>query len=218
MIYFLCGDNTDVRKQAIKDLVNDLERGNQSLVAQFDETNWSPHAILSYSESGGLFDTTYIVIIDRVLEDKEKLSFCVEHLNTFTESKNHFIFSETKSTKELLKPFEKAGAVIQKYNIETKVAKRGPNPFLLADAFGKKDKKTAWMLYVKAIEGGESPEAIAGMIFWKIKSMVSGGRTQPFEKEELLNCSRELVSIYHRARSEGSDLSIGLEQFILKSL
>lgn len=218
MIYFYYGDDTDARKHAITEFVKEIGRDAQTLVAQFDDTNWAPHAILSYSESAGLFDTTYIVVIDRVLEDKEKFIFCVENLEIFASSKNHFIFSETKATKELLKPFEKVSAVIEKFVIENKIAKKGPSPFLLADAFGKRDKKAAWTLYVKAIEGGESPEAISGMLFWKIKTMIVSGRVQPFEKEALLDCSRDLVSIYHRARSEGSDLSIGLEQFILKSL
>lgn len=218
MIYFYYGDDTDMRKQAIEELVKDVGRDTQTLVAQFDETNWVPHAILSYSESGGLFDTTYIVVIDRVFDDKEKFQFVVQNLELFADSKNHFIFSETKAIKEVLKPFEKAGATIEKFVVDAKPAARGPSPFLLADAFGKKDKKTAWTLYTKAILAGESPEAIAGMMFWKIKSMLSSGRTSPFEKAELLDCSRSLVSIYHRARSEGSDLSVGLEQFILKSL
>ena len=219
MIYLYYGDDTDVRKEKITDLVRDLSSEHETLVAQFDESNWAPHAILSYTESAGLFDTTYVVVIDRVFDDKEKIAFILENISRFSSSKNHFIFSEMRATKEMLKPFEKVRASIEKIEVKVKNKIIAPSPFLLADAFGRKDKKTAWVLYTKAIMAGEPAESISGMIFWKVKSMLSSGRTKPFTENELMNCSRELVSLYHNARSEdGGELSVSLEQFLLKAL
>ena len=217
MIYLLYGENGEERKKVVNETVNSLAQTENSFVSRFDETNWSTHTILSYAESAGLFGTNYIVIIDRIFNDEEKLNFIISNLSIFAESANHFIFSENKILKETLKNFEKHNSKIE-YFSSIKKEKESTNHFALADAFAKKDKKTAWLLYVKAIEGGEAPESITGMLFWKIKTMILSGRITPFKKEEINQISSTIVSIYHKARSDGTDLTISLEQFILKSL
>ena len=91
------------------------------------------------------------------------------------------------------------------------------NIFGITDAFAKHDKVMTWVLYRRGIEGGVEPEAIAGILFWKIKTMILSGNYL-FDKDELKRQSSRIVSIYHKAHRGESDFSIGLEQFILSSL
>lgn len=219
MITLYYGDDSDKRIQAVNAHIHDIvSEYSDTAVARFDETNWSPHTILSYTESAGLFGTMFIVVIDRVCDDGEKLDFILTHIDRFTTSTNQFIFSETKILKDILKKFENTGASIHVYSKTKQIQQKNNDAFLIANAFGLKDKKKTWTLYVQQIEQGESPEAISGMLFWKIKSMLSSGRISPYTKDELTTLSSKIVSIYHNARISGEDLAVSLEQFILKSL
>lgn len=218
MISVFYGDDADARRDAVSLFIKNITSDHETLVAQFDDSNWSPRTIMSYSESQGLFATTYVVVLNQVLEDKDKFAFVQESLDLLVSSKNYFIFVESKMNKDILKPFEKAKADIKKFQLEKK-PKVSSNAFALADAFANKDKKNAWVLFTNAMAREESPEAIAGMLFWKIKTMIVSGRTRPFEKAELQQCSRDLIGLYHAARREnGAELSVLLEQFILRAL
>jgi len=219
MIEVYYGDDFHKRTKEINNTINTLVSTKEnSLVARFDETNWSEHTILSYTESQGLFDTQYVVVFDRVCDDKNKIEFIFQNIERFNFSPNSFIFSENIILKDVLKKFEKAGATINSCLLQKTIKPKSNDVFAIANAFGVKDKKTAWVLYLKQIEQGESPEAIAGMLFWKIKTMIVSQKFSPFTKQELQKLSSGIVSIYHNARVAGDNLTINLEKFILKSL
>ncbi len=73
-------------------------------------------------------------------------------------------------------------------------------------------------MYMSIIEKGEAPEAIAGMLFWKIKTLLTGSSTKPFTRPELLQASSSLVDIYHKSHRGECDMEQALEQFILTTL
>ena len=108
-------------------------------------------------------------------------------------------------------------ATVEKF--ENKELKKIPpiNTFSIADAFAKGNKIEAWTLYRRAIELGVEPEAISGMLFWKIKTMILNGN-KVFSIKELQNQSKNIVSLYHNSHKGNCDFVVGLEQFILSSL
>lgn len=219
MIMFYYGDNVDSRTKAVHSQIDTLVSHNTNTsIARFDETNWSEHTILSYTESSGLFDSTYIIVFDRVFEDSSKLDFLLKNIEIFNSSSNYFIFIENKVTKEVLKKIETTNSIVENFPLEKKIKAKTADAFAIANAFGQKDKKNTWFLYIQHIEKGESPEAISGMLFWKIKTMISSRKVSPYTKEELIQISSDLVSVYHEARLSGFDLTISLERFILRSL
>lgn len=107
------------------------------------------------------------------------------------------------------------------------------NPFQICDAFAYKDRKTAWILFQKALFNGITAEEVFWKIWWQIKTLIlvknqpHGLNLHPFvikktlrninnfTKEELNNLSWQLVSLYHKTRKGQAEFEIGLEKFIL---
>ena len=127
-------------------------------------------------------------------------------------SQNVFIFVEGALLKSPLGAFEKAGAQVQVF---TAAPKERPNFFALADALAIRDRKRLWVLYVKAMPRGASPEELSGILFWKIKDMFSSGRSGKFSSEEIQKLASKLVALYHDSHRGLVDFETGLERFIL---
>ncbi|MBU2109352.1 hypothetical protein KKB71_00115 [Patescibacteria group bacterium] len=107
------------------------------------------------------------------------------------------------------------------------------NPFQICDAFAYKDRKTAWILFQKALFNGITAEEVFWKIWWQIKTLIlvknqpHGLNLHPFvikktlrninnfTKEELNNLSWQLVNLYHKTRKGQAEFEIGLEKFIL---
>ena len=120
---------------------------------------------------------------------------------------------------------------------EKKKAEWGNNiGFLLADAFGEKDKKNIWVLFQKAMRAGSSAEELHGTLFWQVKTILLTKKTKSaeeagvklfpyskavrfaknFTEEELEEILSRLVDMYHGIRMEGGELDVELEKFLLR--
>ncbi len=139
-----------------------------------------------------------------------------DDLTFFKDSKTIFIFLEDKLLASEQKKYIKY-AQVEKFEEKKIIQVPKVNTFAIADAFARHDKIGTWMLYREAIEAGTSPEAISGILFWKIKTMILEG-TKTFSINNLKNQSSAIVSLYHRAHRGESDFTLGLEQFILTTL
>ncbi|MEW5907872.1 MAG: DNA polymerase III subunit delta [Patescibacteria group bacterium] len=133
---------------------------------------------------------------------------------------------------------------IEKYELGgelERVEKNNYNPFAVGDAVALKQKIKAWILFQEAILSGIDPEEIFWKILWQIKNLslvkrLSSMKMKNIEKEtgfhpyvvkktltninsfsqeELNELSWQLIDVYHRSRNGQSDLSSGLENFIL---
>lgn len=134
------------------------------------------------------------------------------------DSPNSIFVIERELTKDIVKAFEKSGAHIFLCDEPKEAKKKMFNVFSITDAFAARDKKGAWLLYREAVEGGESPEAVVGILFWMIKSLLSKKRFFKWKQEELEHASRELVRIVHEAHNGLFDLEEELERFLLKTV
>jgi DNA polymerase III delta subunit len=175
----------------------------------------SKDLLLNYASTNSLFGDSPIVKLDNILRSGE-IEFLAEDLLTLKDSETIFIFLEDKLLAADEKKYKKYAEIVK---FEEKAIKQAPkvNVFAIADAFSKRDKINTWILYRDAIERGTEPEAISGMLFWKIKTMLLSN-SQNFPRERLLEQSSSIVSLYHRAHRGELDLVIGLEQFILGAL
>lgn len=84
------------------------------------------------------------------------------------------------------------------------------NIFALADAFGSRDKKRAWVLYQQALLAGVPAERIFFTLVWKVRSMLLLKKN--FERELL---SERLVIGYHQARRGEGEIETLVEKTIL---
>lgn len=84
------------------------------------------------------------------------------------------------------------------------------NTFPLADAFGSKDKRKAWILYQQALLAGVVADRIFFTLMWKLKSMMSFRRDESLE-----NLSLRMIIGYHQARRGEGEIETFLEKTIL---
>lgn len=210
MIYICVGNNAQKRKEFISKITNN--RDYISLTPK----SFSKEILLSYAQEVSLFGGFPIINIENVLLENEPM-LLDEDLAILKKSETIFVFIEDKLLVSEENKYKKYAEKIERF--EEKIIKTKPKntPFAIADAFARKDKIGAWVLYIKAIDSGMEPEGIAGMLFWKIKNMILFG-SKIFKKEQLKIFSSEIISLYHKAHNGEIDFYIGLEQFILKAL
>lgn len=209
MIYILAGNDTNKKS----DYIIKLAQGGESF---FIASNiLTKEMIYNYSTNVSIFGDSPIIISENVFTEGV-LNFSSDELLSLKDSKTIFIFKEDKMLASDQKKYGKYGEV-KIFEDKKSVTSPKFNVFSITDAFASRDKVGTWVLYNNAIENGVEPEAIAGVIFWKIKNMILNGNRQ-FTKEELKKQSSSIVSLYHLAHRGESDFTIGLEQFILNSL
>ncbi len=209
MIYILAGTDRKKRSTYLTTLTKDSE------VISFSGTAVSSEALLQYANSSSLFGTMPAVVIDNAIKENKAL-LPVFVLSALQNSATIFAFLEDKLLAADEKKYTKYATTVR---FEEKKSSDAPkvNTFAIADAYGKRDKAGTWALYCQAVENGTEPEAICGMIFWKIKTLIQNG-TKVFTIEDLKKYSGRLVSLYHQAHRGECDFTIGLEQFILSTL
>lgn len=174
-----------------------------------------------------------VTLLDTPSERAEALEQVLALAPELAESSNIFVLLEGK----LLAPFAKT---LKQYattyeEVATASVAEKFNVFALADALARRDKKSLWVLFLRAQNAGLKPEEIIGTLFWQIKSMRLAVRTknadeaglksfvytkarrgaEKFKPGELDNLSRSLVCLYHDAHLGKLDIDLALERWVL---
>ena len=226
MLYVICGTDRDKTREKAVDLRGSLlkKRPDASLFT-LEPSDVSADRLDELSSSQGLFENKYIVFADRLFEDEEVRQIFLDRLDSVATSPNIFILLEGKITKDIER------------KLENHICCSGGSPeiFALADALGKKDTKSMWVLYRKALDNNDVPEEIHGILWWQLKSIAlaqkcknaaeaginpfvyskSKGFSKNFKLEEIDRLLSRMVSIYHEAHRGIADFEIALEKFVL---
>lgn len=234
MLYLIHGSDTlKTRKEANKLASSLLSKRPNSNIFKLNEENFSTEKIEEFSESSGLFESKYIVIIDGILSGlKDNKEVLIDFLPRLSESENVFIVLDKELPASTLKKIEKFSKQIWVFQKE--VGENKFNVFALSDAVGNRDKKRAWEILIKAREAGIPNEELYGIIFWQLKSMgiqnefsLEDCGEKPFvynkakrfannfKEGEVRDKLLELLDIYHLARRGGVDFEDSLERFVL---
>jgi len=135
-------------------------------------------------------------------------------------SPHYFTFIEEKLLKKPTDMVTKAGAEVVVYATKKKdtgaSASGSFNLFAITYAFAARDRKKLWLLLHEALQSGAVPEAVAGMLHWKVRDMLSKGEKGKFSSLELRRISKELVTVYHDSHRGVGDLSLLLERYLLR--
>jgi hypothetical protein len=121
--------------------------------------------------------------------------------------------------KATLDAFKKAGQKrleIKSFELP-KEKKEKFNNFLLANAFGAKDKLNLWIYFRQAMDKGVGMEELIGVLFWKIKDMILKKDFRKFSEMELKNSASRISYLLPQARKIGIDPEIAFEQFLLEA-
>jgi DNA polymerase III delta subunit len=209
MIYILLGNDTKKKNAQVESFAKGY------IVTPVSNTVVSKELLMTYASTISLFGEAPCIILDKVLSEGE-ITLSKSDLTTLKDSATLFIFREDTMLARDEKKY-KAYATILSFARKELPQTEKSNPFVIADAFARKDKIGTWILYREAIEKGAEPEAVSGMLFWKIKTLLLNG-SQVFSTEDLKHASWNIVSLYHRAHRGECDFVIGLEQLLLSSL
>lgn len=194
---------------------------------------YAPQSFREHVSATPLFGEVSPVLVDFISEDAEALADFETTLAVCGEASRVIVVMDTKPKAALEKKirahatsFEEVSGAAQK--------KERFNTFLLADALARKDKKSLWVLLVRAQMADVAGEEIAGTLFWQLKALrvarearsaeeagmkefvykKAKAAAKGFTKEELEALSTSLLTVYHDGHFD-SDMEVGLERFVL---
>ncbi|MEK7564534.1 MAG: hypothetical protein AAB510_03155 [Patescibacteria group bacterium] len=213
MIYLFAGDDFKKKHDAYDRFVKSIP--GDVPVFSINRNNFNPLELESFYSGSGLFFKKCVVIFSGIFERKELEDFVLERLDLMKISMNSFVFLESKLLKPILSKFEKAGAEIILSELP-KEKKEKFNNFLLADAFGDRNKLNLWIYYRQAVDRGVGLEELVGVLFWKMKDMIFKRNFSKFGEENLKDSARKLSYLLPEARKNGQDAEIVFEKFLLE--
>lgn len=237
MIYVLYGDDEKAAREKSGSLIGSLrEKRPDAEYLRITEEEYTLPAILEYSMRQGLFEKKSIILLDHILQNKEAGESVTPYLQEVADSENIFIFLEGILDAKTVVRMKKFAVKVQEFEKKTGRSTTQPTIFSLADAFGRKDKKMAWILYTQAIARGVAAEEIHAILLWQIKSMIlasesigakdtglspfvftkSKAYARKYEKKDLEEVSRRFLVAYHDARRGLADIETMLELEILR--
>ena len=214
MIYLFCGDDALAKRKNYEEFLKSISSGIE--VFFVNKNDFSPMEIENFYSGSGLFFKKCAVVFNNVFEREENLDFILEKLPLLYKAPNDFVFLEGKLPKAVIDDFKKTRAEINIYELP-KEKKEKYNNFLLADAFGERNKLLLWIYFRQAIEKGVGMEELAGVLFWKAKDMLLKKNFTKFKEEELQNFAGKISYLLPEARKEGRDAETEFEKFLLEA-
>ncbi len=206
MMYVIVGSDIGARGDLRRKLLK--KKSVQEL--QWEHMNAEELGIIASTPSL-LGDTHYYLLTDAI-SDAEYSETIFDLVDVFRTSPHTFVFEESKLLKKPLTKLQKTAVEI--HTLEEKKKEETFNIFALANAFGSRDRKHAWLLLARAFREGIQPENIIGVLHWKVRDM-SAKSQKVYTKKELQELSRALIVMYHDAHRGLGDLSLQLERFVL---
>lgn len=231
MLAIFFGTDTIAARRAALDFLAAEQGPDQWETIDADRHEGAALADLAANRS--LFSDRVAYLIDMPSGRAELFSDMIETAALLAGSDNLFVVIEGPLLADAKKklgrhadPFvEHAGAKAARFN-----------SFTLADALAKKDKRLLWLLWNEALLAGSSPEELAGILWWQLKTMrlaklganaaAVGLKDFPYKKAkgalprfaagELERLSRSLLTLLHESRLGRQDLGLSLERWILR--
>ncbi|MBI3633309.1 MAG: hypothetical protein HY226_03395 [Candidatus Vogelbacteria bacterium] len=201
-----------------------------------------------------LFSKKIVVLCDGLLANKETVNFVLKRVDDIAASNNIFVFRDDILDKKTLEVFKNKGTTAEEFceravtgggyagarEVKLKTGYETFNIFSFTDAIGRKDKKTAWVLFHKALRAGFPVEELFWKVIWIFRNILLASslnadqkgvtttlKISPFvfnkaksfvgcyHPEQLLSKYRDLLDIYHETRRGVVDIEMATEQFIL---
>ena len=217
MLYLFHGTNKHLSLGKARTLAKSLRtKRPDAAFVEIDADHWNASAIQEHAGGQGLFSAKYIVFLNQVTTNAVAKDEIGGLTDVMAESENIFIVMEGKLNADIKKDLEKHATKTEVSDAE-KVIPKSFNAFALADALGAREAGRAWSLYRQAIDAGQEKEAVVGMLFWKVKTMISSGisSTGKYSREELHGLAESLVTIYHDGHRGMTDMELAVEKLLL---
>ncbi|MBP9748133.1 MAG: hypothetical protein KBD17_00690 [Candidatus Pacebacteria bacterium] len=213
MIYLFTGDDAKTKRSAYEKFLKSLP--NKADLLFINRNNFNKLQVESLYSGAGLFTPKSTVVFEGILEYEDNRDFILDKLSLMGNSGSEFIFLEGKLTKLILDVFKKGRAELNIFELPKEKKEKFDN-FLVANAFGAKDKLNMWVYFRQAMDRGVGMEEIIGVLFWKIKDMILKRDFRKFSEPELKNSAARLSYLLPEARTKGEDAEAAFEQFLLE--
>jgi hypothetical protein len=213
MLYLFFGNDSTNKLKAFESFSKAIPKSTD--VLSFSRNNFSKMQIESLYSGVSLFSAKSAIIFSNILEYEEQRDFILEKLEQMGESGNSFIFLEGKLNKPIIDAFKKARAEMNIFELPKEKMEKFDN-FLVANAFGQKDKLNLWIYFRQAMDLGVGMEELVGVLFWKIKDMILKKNFGKFTEQQLKSSAAQLSYLLPEARKEGRDAETAFEQFLLE--
>ncbi len=231
MICAFVGNDAASKKKFLSDL---LKTHADREVAYFDSESFDMGAFMNTLGGGDIFAKKYFVVMRGLMaEGKHDISSKLTDMNS---SETVFAVLEDSLLKVPLEELKKHAKVFKSAEV-SKGKDEKFNIFSITDAYGARDKKSAWVLMQQALRSGVAAEEVLNILIWQTKNLLfvkretdprktglspfvynkakkySGNYTLP----ELQEISRSLTRLFHEGHL-GLDVEPNLELFLLKTL
>lgn len=214
MIYLFSGGDAKNKNLAYEKFIKSIPASTERFLISRNEFN--PMQIESFYSGSSLFSVLSAIVFYNIFEHEETRDFVLEKLPLMGESKNSFIFLESRLNKPILDAFKKIDAIINVFELPKEKKEKFDN-FLVANAFGQKDKLNLWIYFHQAVDKGVVMEELIGVLFWKIKDMIIKKDFRKFSQVELMDSVSRLSYLLPQARKEGRDAESAFEKFLLEA-
>ena len=235
MLFIYHGSDVEKRKQATHKLRDSLlKKRPEAEVFEFDADTFSPDRLHELTASRGLFEEKYVVFLFHVLTENDVLETFIEKVEAIKDTDHVFVLVEDVIDKKILdklEPYSRSSHYFAGSEESTEY-----KPWPLSDAYGKRNKKLAWIEFQKALAAEELAEIVHGVLIWQTRLMLlakeydtaeeAGESAYPFKKakgfaknfshEELEKNFIRLVKNYHQAHRGQYGLLAAMEQFLLE--
>ncbi len=229
MLYLITGSDTKKGKARAALLAKGAE------IVRFGEGSEAFSSVSAYLSAQGLFAPRVALFLDRPLDDPEGKELLIERFEALAKAETLVLVIEPGPSAAFLKTL-KGLATIETFDLPEKKEEPLPSVFALTDAFASGDRKNAWVLYRRLIEGGAAPEEIHGALSWQARAIALVASTKSAEEaglkpfvyskakraaarlggEGAAELSRRLMHLIHESRLGGGHLDTLLEAFLLK--
>lgn len=209
MIYTIVGTNKEKREKATEKL---------SKLGVPTASIYSEHiaALRPLVEATSLFGEKIIAHVIQTMEVASSREELVKLMPEMEKSENTFIIDE---------PFADANKVkkLEKYSKQLfDCREEGPgeaSPFPMCNAFGRRDKKQAFIEWMKIKDVSEPVEMIHGALWWKMKTIwedTLAGKPTKFTKEECEYFAGKIMRATMDSYRGKGNLKDRLEEIILE--
>jgi len=214
MLYLFFGDDAKNKNLAYEKFIKSIPASTERFFVS--RNNFNPLQIESLYSGSSLFSTLSMSVFQNIFEFEETRDFILDRLQLMAASSNSFIFLEAKLNKPILDALKKVDAKINSFELPKEKKEKFDN-FLVANAFGQKDKLNLWIYFRQAVDRGVVMEELIGVLFWKIKDMLLKKDFRKFSQIELKNSASRLSYLLPKVRKEGLDAESAFEQFLLEA-
>ncbi len=167
-----------------------------------------------YAGSTSLFSEVLVFRSENIVSEMEDEEEKEALLTLCAASAHYIIFDEMEEDKDIKKLLEKHS---DHFFDGTSEKKQREFPSALCNALKRRDKKSAWVEYLKVKDDGEA-ELLHGALLWQMRKLweeILSGKTLPYRCEELAEKNRELVVMVHEAHRGKGELREEMERWVL---